>query len=71
MVDSNNVIDEKVDFQCVGLPIGMARVQGLIEDFYITIYDRNGITYNYKVVGGNICACENEYTEHKLEYEVR
>ena len=70
-MDGNKAINEKVDFQCIGLPIGMAKVQGTIEDFYIKIYDRNGITYNYKVVDGNICACENEYTDHKLEYEVR
>lgn len=70
-MDNEKVICDKVEHQCIGLPIGMAKVQGSVEDFNITIYDRNGITYRFKVVGGNICVCENEYAENKLEYEVQ
>lgn len=65
-----NYDEEVVDYNNIALPIGSARVQGAIEDFNITIYDRAGNTYRFKVVGGNICACNNHDAESYTEYEV-
>ena len=66
----DNLDQEFVDHKSVALPIGTARVQGPIEDFTVTIYDRMGSTYRFRVLGGNICSCNNEDAERRLEYEV-
>jgi hypothetical protein len=62
---------DTVDYKNIALPIGTGKAVGPIEDFAITIYDRTGNTYRFHVVGGNICACNNEDTANCVEYEVR
>ena len=62
--------EEIVDYKSIALPIGTARAQGPIENFRITIYDRNGNTYRFQAVGGNICVCDNDDTNCSVEYEV-
>lgn len=68
---TDNNIQEIVDYKNIALPIGIAKAQGPIEDFVITIYDRTGSTYQFRVTGGNICICNNQDAEHQLSYEVR
>lgn len=62
---------EIIDFRNVNLPIGVGKAQGPIEDFVITIYDRERNVYRFKVKGGNICTCDNENAENLIEYEVQ
>ena len=68
---TDNNIQEIVDYKNIALPIGIAKAQGPIEDFSITIYDRLGNTYHFQVVGGNICSCNNEDAANRVKYEVR
>lgn len=68
---TDNNIQEIVDYKNIALPIGIAKAQGPIEDFSITIYDRTGNTYQFQVMGGNICICNNQDAERQLNYEVR
>ena len=67
----HDISQEMVDYKNIALPIGMAKAIGPIEDFNITIYDRTGNSFQFEVVGGNICTCNNEDAECRMEYEVR
>ena len=62
---------EKITIKNIHLPIGTGKVYGDIEDFEITIYDRTGRTYDFRVIGGNICTCNSEDVNKTLEYEVK
>lgn len=70
-MDSFNNQDESYVNKNLVLPIGMVKAVGPIEDFNITIYNRSGRSYKFKVVGGNICICDVEKGENIQEYEVR
>ena len=71
MVRNTNDENEVIDYRGIHLPIGIAKAQGPIEDFIITIFDRNGTTYRFRANGGNICMCENDLADKTIEYEVR
>lgn len=60
-----------VAYKSIALPIGTGKATGPIENFTITIYDRTGNTYQFQVVGGNICFCNNADTANRVEYEVQ
>ena len=61
---------DTVDYKVVALPIGTARIQGQLENFEITIYDRTGNKYVFNADGGNICSCGKDYNDNLLKYEV-
>ena len=62
---------EYIEFNNIMLPFGMARAKGDIEDFEITIYDKSGRPYNYRVVGGNILHCNAMQKSKDFCYEVK
>lgn len=67
----DNKHEEYIEFNNIMLPFGMARAKGPIEDFEITIYDKSGRPYNYRVVGGNILRCNAMQDNKVFGYEVK
>ena len=65
------VRNEYVDYKGIGLPIGVAKAEGPIEDFKITIYDRHGAVFRFRATGGNLCECKYGYEDDNLIYEVK
>lgn len=71
MKDDERIENEFVEYKNIPLPIGAAKVEGPIEDFEITIYDRTGNTFRYRAVGGNLCSCNNYDAGFQINYEVK
>lgn len=55
----------------VNIPIGYCKIEGPVEDFYITIFDRKNNKFKYRVKDGNILSCDFSGNNKDLSYEVR
>lgn len=67
----NQQHENYIDFNNIMLPIGIARAKGPIENFEITIYDKSGRPYRYKVIEGNITQCNTMGDHGEFDYGVK